>query len=45
LIGMPIGAGAGLAGAAFTGKKDIVIPAETRIIFQLTRPVELQLRS
>ncbi len=45
LIGMPIGAGAGTAGAALTGKKNVVIPAETRITFELTQPVDVQLRT
>jgi len=43
LIGAPIGAGAGVAGAALTGKKDIVIPAETAMTFQLLEPVEVHL--
>jgi len=45
LIGAPLGAGAGVGGAALTGKKDFVIPAETRINFELTAPVDVQLRS
>jgi len=43
LIGMPIGAGAGVTGAALTGKKDIVIPAETAMTFQLIKPVEVRI--
>lgn len=43
LIGAPIGAGAGTAGAAGTGKKDIVIPAETAMTFRLLDPVEVRL--
>lgn len=43
LIGAPIGAGAGVTGAALTGKKDIVIPAETAMTFQLIDPVEVRL--
>lgn len=43
LIGAPIGAGAGVLGAAFTGKRNIVIPAETAMTFQLLDPVEVHL--
>ena len=39
LIGSAIGAGAGTAGAAATGKKDIWLPAETRLRFHLLRSV------
>lgn len=39
LIGSAIGAGAGTAGAAATGKKDISLPAETRLKFHLVRSV------
>jgi hypothetical protein len=39
LIGSAIGAGAGTAGAAATGKKDIALPAETRLRFYLLRSV------
>ena len=41
LIGAPIGAGAGIAGAALTGKKNLVIPAETAMTFRLLEPVEM----
>jgi len=41
LIGAPIGAGAGLAGSALTGKKNLVIPAETAMTFRLLAPVEM----
>jgi hypothetical protein len=37
-IGAAVGAGAGTAGAAATGKKEIVLPAETRLTFALTAP-------
>ena len=39
LIGGLIGAGAGTAGAAFTGNKDVVIPSESTVTFHLTAPV------
>ena len=35
-IGGMVGAGAGTAGAFVTGKKEIVLPAETRMTFRLT---------
>jgi len=35
LIGAGAGAAAGLGGAALTGKKDIVVPAETMLSFVL----------
>jgi len=40
-IGGLIGAGAGTAGAAATGKKEITLPAETRLQFDLTAPVTI----
>ena len=43
LIGAPIAAGAGLAGAAITGKRDILIPAETAMTFRLKEQVEVHL--
>lgn len=42
LIGGLAGAGAGTAGTAFTGNKDIVIPAETLLTFRLERSVSLR---
>jgi len=42
LIGGPIGAGAGLTYALVTGKKDIRLPAETRLTFKLAQPVTIQ---
>jgi len=38
-IGALAGGGAGTAGAAFTGKRDITVPAETRLDFKLAEPV------
>jgi hypothetical protein len=45
LIGGPVGAGVGTAVAAFTGKKDFVLPAETRLSFRLHEPVTLPAKS
>jgi hypothetical protein len=45
LIGTLIGAGAGTAGAAATGKKDISLPSETRLNFHLLRSVTVTVRS
>jgi len=42
LIGGPIGAGAGTAVAYFTGRKDIHLPAETRLTFQLAKPLTVE---
>ncbi|HKW35877.1 MAG TPA: hypothetical protein VJN92_22930 [Candidatus Acidoferrum sp.] len=44
LIGSAIGAGAGTAGAAATGKKDISLPAETRLRFYLLRSVTVSVK-
>ena len=44
LIGSAIGAGAGTAGAAATGKKDIWLPAETRLRFHLLRSVTVSVK-
>lgn len=41
LIGGLAGAGAGTAGGAFTGNKQIVLPAETLLTFRLERPVHI----
>jgi len=45
LIGGPIGAGAGVAASALTGKKDFTLPAETLLTFELTQPLEVQVKS
>ena len=36
-----IGAGAGTAGAAATGKKDVTFPAETKLRFVTTKPIKV----
>ncbi|MDE3108965.1 MAG: hypothetical protein KGL02_03390 [Acidobacteriota bacterium] len=41
-IGALAGGGAGTAGAAFTGKRDITLPAETRLHFKLTRRLTIR---
>jgi hypothetical protein len=43
-IGALAGGGAGTAGAAFTGQRDITIPAETRLHFKLTKSVSISQR-
>jgi hypothetical protein len=45
LIGGPVGAGVGTAVAAITGKKDFVLPAETRLSFRLHEPVTIPVKS
>jgi hypothetical protein len=45
LIGGPVGAGAGTAAAALTGKKDFVLPAETRLSFRLHQSLTLPVKS
>jgi len=40
LIGGLAGAGAGTAGAAYTGNKDVVIPTESTVVFSLTAAVK-----
>jgi hypothetical protein len=40
-IGALVGAGAGTVGAAFTGKRDISLPAETAVGFQMTASLTL----
>lgn len=41
-IGAVAGAGAGGAGSAFTGNKDIVLPAESALTFKLTQSIEVK---
>jgi hypothetical protein len=41
-IGAIAGAGAGTGGAAFTGNKEIVLPAETALSFKLKQAVEVR---
>jgi hypothetical protein len=41
-IGAVAGGGAGAGGAAFTGNKDIVLPAESVLSFRLRSPLEVQ---
>ncbi len=41
-IGALAGAGAGTGGAAFTGNKDIVLPAESALSFKLEQPLEVK---
>lgn len=43
-IGAAVGAGAGTAGAAATGKKDIMLAPETRINFTLAQPVTIPVK-
>jgi len=42
-IGLLVGGAAGLAGGAFTGNKEIVLPAETMLSFKLLKPVEIKM--
>jgi hypothetical protein len=41
-IGAAAGAGAGTAGSAFTGNRDITLPAETGLTFKLTKALHLK---
>jgi hypothetical protein len=41
-IGLAAGAGAGAGGSAFTGNKDIVLPAESALSFQLSHSLEIK---
>ncbi len=40
-IGMAAGGGAGAGGAALTGNKEIVLPAESAVSFELSQPLEI----
>jgi hypothetical protein len=40
-IGALAGAGAGTAGATMTGKRDVAIPAESILVFKLSKPLTL----
>ncbi len=42
LIGAAAGGAAGTGGAAFTGNKEIVLPAESAVSFKLEQPLELE---
>jgi len=44
LVGGPIGAGAGVTVALLTGKKDIKLPPETPVKFELSEPVTINVR-
>jgi hypothetical protein len=41
-IGAAAGAGAGTAGTAYTGNKEIVLPAESALSFKLEAPLEVK---
>jgi hypothetical protein len=41
-IGALAGAGAGTAGTAYTGNKDVVLPAESALSFKLEQPLEIK---
>lgn len=41
-IGMAAGGGAGAGGAALTGNKDIVLPAESAVSFELSQALEIK---
>jgi hypothetical protein len=43
-IGGAVGAGAGTGAAAYTGKKEIVLPAETKLEFKLSAPITLTVK-
>ena len=42
LIGAALGGGAGTAGAAYTGEKEIVLHAESMLTFKLTEPLTIK---
>ncbi len=41
-IGALAGGGAGAGGAAFTGNKDVVLPAESALSFKLEQPIQVK---
>jgi hypothetical protein len=41
-IGMAAGGGAGAGGSALTGNKEIVLPAESAVSFELSQPLEVR---
>jgi hypothetical protein len=41
-IGMAAGGGAGAGGAVFTGNKEVVLPAESAVSFELTQPLDVR---
>ena len=43
LIGAAAGTGAGTAGAAYTGEKEIVLPAESTLSFKLAQPLTVKM--
>lgn len=43
LIGAAAGAGAGTAGTAFTGNKEILLPAESAVAFSLKEPLKIRI--
>jgi hypothetical protein len=45
LIGGPVGAGASVAAAFITGKKDVRLPPETHLTFRLSQPVTITTKS
>ena len=45
VIGSSVGAGSGTAGAAYTGKKDIRLPAEATLSFRLARAITIPVKS
>ena len=40
-IGALVGGGAGTAGSAFTGNRDVMLPAESAVSFKLESPLEV----
>jgi hypothetical protein len=43
-IGALVGAGAGTATAAATGKREVVVPAESRLNFKLSEPITIEVK-